>query len=75
MNPAYDQPQLSLAVNFEDPSRNLDNAIQVADYFRFGLGNRQQFCQQPSQFYPYLAFHKNKYLLTRNLIYQLFVKY
>ena len=36
MNPAYDQSQLSLAVNFEDPSRNIDNAIQVADYFRFG---------------------------------------
>lgn len=34
LNPAYDQEQLSLAVNFDDPSRNLENAIEVAEYFR-----------------------------------------
>ncbi|MDO5132122.1 MAG: HipA domain-containing protein [Eubacteriales bacterium] len=38
VNPVPDQTWLSLAVNFDDPSRDLRLALEVADYFRMQTG-------------------------------------
>ena len=37
LNPDYEQEQLSLAVNFDNPDRDLRNALEVSEYFRIGM--------------------------------------
>lgn len=67
INPVPDQAWLSLAVDFDDPSRDLRHALDVAEYFRLTSSQAIEFAEQIQgtikKYWPILA---DKYHITKN---------
>jgi serine/threonine-protein kinase HipA len=67
LNPVPDQAWLSLAVDFDDPSRDLRHALDVADYFRLTSSQAENIAGQIQEtikkHWPLLA---DKYHIAKN---------